>query len=241
MEAYYNSGMTDSSHNPEQDGLIQHALDGDEAALANLFERHRGRLRKMVDLRMDRRIRGRINPSDILQEAFIDLANQLPDYKEKSKLPFFVWVRWITGQRLAKVHHFHLDAEKRNAAREMTLYRGRMPQATSMALASQLIGNSTSAAGQVMRAERQLKLQDILNGMDEDDREVLAMRYFEQLSNSEIALILEVSDATAGMRHLRALRRLQNQLRQFPNLFGDEFDLLAEAQERAQTDKGDDA
>ncbi len=229
--------MTENSsvHNYEE--LVQRAIEGDEAVLAQLFERNRKRLRKVVDLRMDRRIRGRVNPSDVLQEAFIDLANQLPNYAKDPKLPFFVWMRRLTGQRLAKVHRYHLGASKRDAAREVSLYRGRMPQATSMAIASKLIGNSTSIGGKFVRAERQIKLQDILNGMEEDNREVLAMRHFEQLTNTEIAFVLEISESAAGMRHLRALRRLQSELKQFPDLFGEDFSLYNAAQSDKQRGK----
>jgi len=218
--------------------LIRQAQAGDESALALLFEQYRKRLRKMIELRLDRRIQGRVNPSDVLQEAFIDLAKQLDNYAKDPKLPFFVWVRRLTGNRLANVHRHHLGAAKRDATREVTLYRGRMPQATSVALASQLIGNSTSAAGKFLRAEKQLKLQEILNGMDDEEREVLAMRHFEQLSNSEVAHILEVSEPAAGMRHLRAFRKLRNSLRQFPNLFGDEFVLQGENQDRLDNVEG---
>jgi len=219
--------MSPNDQPAARDALTQLALAGDKAALAELFELHRERLRNMVDLRMDHRIQGRVNPSDVLQEAFIDLADQLANYSKDPKLPFFVWVRRLTGQRLAKVHRHHLGAAKRDAALEVSLYRGRMPQATSYALASKLIGSTTSVASNIAKAERQLKLQEILNAMDVEDREVLAMRHFEQLTNTEVAMILEVSEAAAGMRHLRALRRLKRDLRQAPHLFGEDFALEA--------------
>lgn len=220
--------MAFDEENEHSLALIRQAQAGDEAALALLFEQYRQRLRRMIQLRLDRRVQGRVNPSDVLQEAFIDLAKQLDNYAKDPQLPFFVWVRRLTGNRLANVHRHHLGTAKRDAAREVTLYRGRMPQATSVALASQLIGNSTSAAGKFLKAEKQLKLQEILNAMDEEDREVLAMRHFEQLSNHEVAQILELTEAAAGMRHLRAFRKLRSALRQFPSLFGDEFNLQEE-------------
>lgn len=206
---------------PPNDTLVQNAIAGDKAALAELFEQYRGRLRKMIDLRMDSRIQGRVNPSDILQDAYVDLADQLANYAKNPSLPFFIWIRLITGQRLAKTHRYHLGAAKRNAAQEVSLYRGHMPQATSFTLASKLFGNSTSAEGRVLRAERQVKLQEVLNVMGPDDREVLAMRHFEHLTNAEVAVILEVSESVSGMRHLRALRRLKRRLRRVPGLFED--------------------
>lgn len=199
--------------------LADKAIAGDKVALAESFQRYRGRLRKMVDLRMDRRVRGRVNPSDVLQEAYVDLAGQLENYAKETKLPFFLWMRRITAQRLAKTHRHHLGAAKRDAALEISLYRGHMPQATSFALASKLIGNVTSVDGKLIRTEQQKKLQEVLNAMGADDREVLAMRHFEQLTNAEVAMILEVSKPVAGMRYLRALRRLKRELNLFPELF----------------------
>ena len=171
--------MHGNDRNLDIQPLIQLALQGDRGALADLFERHRARLRKMVDLRLDRRIRGRVNPSDVLQEAYVDLATQIDGYRADPKVPFFIWMRWLTGQRLAKVHRYHLDVAKRDANREIMLYRGLMPQATSFALASGLIGSFSSIGGKLIQEEQLSKLQDLLNCLDEDDREVLAIRHFE--------------------------------------------------------------
>ena len=203
--------------------LTKRAIDGDQSALAELFEQYRERLRRMVDLRMDRRVQGRVNASYVLQDAYVDLAAQLKNYANNHQLPFFIWMRRITGQRLAKTHREHLGAAKRNAALEVSLHRGPMPHATSFALASKLIGKATSAEDKLLRAERQMKLQEVLNAMDPDDREVLAMRHFEQLSMAEIAVILEISEGASGMRYLRALRRLKKELNQWPGLFEDSF------------------
>ena len=217
-------GCMDTPELPEHlSPLLHDASRGNEQALAELFEKHRPRLRRMVELRMDNRIRGRVSPSDVLQETYVDLAKQLEGYLEKPDLPFYVWMRWLTGQRLAKVHRYHLDAAKRDASQEIALYRGHLPQATSFALASKLIASVSSIGGKVIRIEQQAKLQEALNSLDEDDREVLAMRHFEQLTNSEVAVILEISESAATKRYSRALLRLKKQLKQFPDLFGDTF------------------
>ena len=207
----------DSDH--AGDPRVEKAVAGDKSAMVELFEEHRHRLKRMVELRMDGRLRGRVDASDVVQEAYVDLAQQLDNYSKDPKLPFFLWMRRITGQRLAKLHRSHLGTKKRNAALEVSLYRGRMPQATSFALASQLVGRFTSASGKVMRAERQIRLQAVLNSLDENDREVLALRHFEQFSNSEVAALLEMSESAAGMRYLRALRRLKQELAQMPDMF----------------------
>src|SRR5262249_53560955 len=132
--------------NIPEDELIAQAIAGDQKALATLFHRHRKRIREMVRLRLDRRLQGRVDPSDVLQEAFLDLAEKLPEYSQKrAEIPFFLWMRLVTGERLLRIHRRHLGAEIRNADREVSLHRGRMPQASSVSLAAQLLGRFTSA------------------------------------------------------------------------------------------------
>lgn len=208
----------DGSHETDE-SLVQQAMEGDQVALADLFALHRERLRRMVDLRMDRRVQQRVSTSDVLQEAYVDLANQLANYSRDPVLPFFVWIRRITGLRLAKIHRDHLGTQKRNASLEVALYRGSVPEVTSFALASNLAGQFTSVSQKVIQFEQQAKLEQVFNALDPDDREILAMRHYEQLSNSEVANVLGISDAAAGMRHLRALRRLKEALRPHGELF----------------------
>ncbi len=205
-----------TSEETEYDPLIQRALAGEEAALAELFDAHRRRLERMVNLRMDRRLHARVDASDVLQEAYIDLAQQLPDYAEQQKFPFFLWLRLVTGQRLAQFHRKHLGAAMRNADLEVSLYRKAMPQMSTFFLASRLIGQFTSVSQKAMRAEMQVKLQEVLNAMDPNDREVLALRHFEELTNEEIAQVLEITKSTASKRYIRALRRLKETLEQIP-------------------------
>src|SRR5262245_60698467 len=114
--------------------LLARAARGDEAALATLFERHRRRLRQMVRLRLDARLAGRIDPEDVLQDAYLDVVRQLPFFDEAT-MPFFLWLRLVTGQRLMRIHRQHLGAAMRDAGREVTLYRSGLPQASSVSLA----------------------------------------------------------------------------------------------------------
>ena len=197
---------------------VERAKEGNQESLVELFTRHRARLQRMVNLRMDQRLLGRIDASDVLQEAYVDLAQQLPNYVKDPKLPFFLWLRLITGQRLSKMHRKHLGAAKRNAAKEVSIYGGGLPGASSVLLASQLVGQFTSAGRRAVRAEMQIKMQEVLNSMDEQDREVLAMRHVEQLDNKEIAVLLEISDSTATRRYYRALRHLKDALKQIPGM-----------------------
>ena len=200
----------------DSEDLLRRAAAGDEAALAALWERHRARLRQMVRLRLDRRLQGRVDPSDVLQDAYLDLAARLPDYARERPMPTYLWLRLVTGQRLAQVHRQHLGAAMRDAGREVSLYRGALPQASSASLAAQLLGRFTTASQAAIRAERQLQLQEILNGLDPMDREILALRHFEQLSNGEAAQVLGLSKTAASNRYIRALGRLRDLLEQVP-------------------------
>ena len=204
------------SEETEYDPLIQRALAGEEAALAELFDEHRPRLRRMVDLRMDHRLHARVDASDVLQEAYLDLAQELPQYAKQPKFPFFLWLRLVTGQRLAKVHRKHLGAAMRNVDLEVSLYRKAMPQVSTFFLASRLMGQFTSVSQRAIRAEMQVKLQEVLNSMDPNDREIVALRHFEELSNQEIAQVLEITESAASTRHMRALVRLREALERIP-------------------------
>jgi len=193
----------------ETAGLLRRAAQGDQAAWGALLVRSRGRLRRMVALRLDRRLQGRVDPSDIIQEAYIDASARLAEYARQPDMPFFLWLRFLTGQRLLRVHRQHLGAEMRDVAREVSLYRGALPAATSAALAAQLLGRDTRPSEAAVRAERSIRLQEALNSMDPLDREVLALRHFEQLSNGEAARVLGLQESAAAKRYVRALKRLR--------------------------------
>jgi RNA polymerase sigma-70 factor (ECF subfamily) len=209
-------GMIMGGETNDTDHLLREAAGGDSAALAELFSRYRRRLRQMVRLRLDRRLQGRVDPSDVLQEAYIDLTQQLPSFLAKPEMPFFLWLRLLTGQRLSRLHRQHLGAAMRDAGREVSLYKGALPQASSASLAAQLLGHFTSASEAAVRAERQLLLQEALNALDALDREIIALRHFEELTNQEAATVLGLSKAAASNRYVRALTRLQATLEGIP-------------------------
>jgi len=198
--------------------LLRRASDGEAAALAALFGHYRKRLRQMVHLRLDRRLQGRVDPSDVLQEAYLDVAEQLPHYAKKPEMSFFLWLRLVTGQRLMRVHRQHLGAALRDAAREVSLYHGALPQASSVSLAAQLLGRITTPSQAAIRAEIQVQLQAAVNGMDPLDREIIALRHFEELSNGEAAHVLNLEPSAASKRYVRALKRLQTTLQSIPGL-----------------------
>ncbi len=202
-----------------QNDLLQQALAGDESALAALFDGYRDRLRRMIRLRLDRRLSGRVDSSDVLQEAYLDVRKRISEYaREPASMPFHLWLRLIAGQRLMDVHRFHLGAQMRDAGMEVSLHRGPFPQASSVSLAAQLLGKMTSASKAAIRAEHKLIVQEALNGMDPIDREVLALRHFEHLSNDETAQVLGLTKSAASNRYIRALKRLKEILSSIPGL-----------------------
>jgi RNA polymerase sigma-70 factor (ECF subfamily) len=202
-------GATMASDSSEIDELLRRAGEGDAKALAELFDRYRERLRQMVRLRLDRRLYGRLDPSDVLQEAYLDLAKRFPEYTAKPALPFFLWLRWLTGQRLIDLHRQHLGTKMRDAGQEVSLYRGALPQASSESLAAQLLGKLTSPSRAAVRVETQIRVQEAINSMNPMDREVLVLRHFEMLSNKETAEVLGISKKAASNRYVRALERLK--------------------------------
>lgn len=153
-----------------------------------------------------------------LQETYIELAARVAEYAKQRKIPFFLWFQLITGQRLLQEHRKHLGTKMRNAELEVSLFHGSVPQTSSVFLASQLLGQFTSVSQQAIRAEVQVRLQEALDAMDPLDREVLVLRHFEELSNGEVATILEFDVSAASKRYVRALRRLKEASSRVPGL-----------------------
>ncbi len=208
--------VSDSSimdrNSSETEEIIRRARD-DQQALGELLERYRDRLLRMVRLRMDRRLQGRIDSSDVIQDACLEAMESFPAYLRNPATSFFVWLRCIAGRKLIDLHRYHLGAQVRDARREVSLAHGALPEATSEALAAQLLGHATSPSEAAQRTERRLLLEDALSRMDPMDREVLALRHFEQLTNAETAEVLGIGEFAASKRHLRALKRLKEVLR----------------------------
>jgi RNA polymerase sigma-70 factor (ECF subfamily) len=196
--------------------LLDAARNGDEGALAALVERHRDRLERMVRLRMDRRLQGRVDPADVVQDAYLAVRGKFPQYSADPRLPFFLWLRLEVGQKLVDVHRFHLGTKMRDAGQEVSLHRGALPQVTSLSLAEHLLGKLTTASQAAMRVELKLRVQEALNSMDPHDREVLILRHFEELSNAEAAQVLGIKPSAAVNRYVRALKRLKGVFQGMP-------------------------
>ncbi len=196
--------------------LVERAVNGDDQAWKTLMEEHWARLRRMVALRMDPRLQGRIDPSDIVQESYIDAARRLPEYVKNPMMPFFVWLRWLVGQRLMEQHRRHLGAQTRDASRDVSMYHGNFPEASTADLAATLLGSLSSPSQSAIRMERAMKLQQALDSLEPIDREILVLRHFEQLSNGEVAEVLSLDKSAASKRYTRALLRLKDSLAAMP-------------------------
>ena len=202
----------------DPDDPIERLRGGKRQALAALFDQNRERLRRMVELRLDPRLRARLDASDVVQDAFLDVDRDLDAYLADPKLPPLLWLRLHVGRRLTTLHRQHLGTRMRDAGLEISLFQGALPEVSSAALASMLLGRQTSPTQAAQRAERMLRVQDALNHLDAIDREVLALRHFEQLGRAEAALVLGISQEAGAKRYFRALKRLKDVLSTIPGL-----------------------
>ena len=208
--------MTENSSSKNQ--LLQSSESDNHRELVELFETDRLRLTQMVCLRMDRRLQGRVDADDVLQEAYIECAKRFGEYLANPSMPLYLWVRFQTGQKLIDLHRHHLGTKMRDAGQEVSLYRGALPQASSVSLAAHLLGRITSASRAVIRAETQIHVQEALNSLEPMDREVLTLRHFEMLTNEETAQVLGIKKTAASNRYVRALKRLKEVLASIPGL-----------------------
>lgn len=206
----------DSSETQE---LLVKARSGDRAALECLLDRHREALRRMIDLRMDRQIERRVDASDIVQEVLVDANRRLPEYLQAPEMPFHLWLRHMAQDRLIDAHRRHRGAARRSVNREQSLNAASRADESALDLAARLRDNrELTPATAATRRELEARFRAAVDQLDEPDREVILMRHFEHLSNQEVAQALKLSEPAAGMRYLRAVRRLRTLL----NPTGDE-------------------
>jgi RNA polymerase sigma-70 factor, ECF subfamily len=206
---------------PLEAQLVARAHDGDEAALSELFQAHSPRLIRMVELRLDPSLRGRLDPADILQEVWLDLARRLPEWRALDSMPFHLWLRLMTGQALLSAQRRHLTAHMRDALREIPIPESR-PSISAAIAADAFIASATSPTRAVERDELRSRILDVLSNLDEIDREIVVLRHFEGLSNEEAAAELAIEPAAASKRFVRALVRLRPALQSLaPGIAGD--------------------
>lgn len=205
----------DSSETQE---LLDRAKRGDERAVNALFDRHREAVRRLLHLRMDRAIAARVDASDLVQDVLIEASRRLSSYlANENAMPFHLWLRALARDRLIDTHRRHRVAGRRSVDREQHLGAGAYGDRSSLDLAAALRDSEPTPAAAAMRNELEQRFQSALDQLDEIDREVIMMRHFERLSNREVAQALNLSDAAAGMRYLRAIRRLRTMLGESPS------------------------
>jgi RNA polymerase sigma-70 factor (ECF subfamily) len=187
----------------------ERASHGDKAALNLLFEHYRERLRRMVMVRLDPRLQGRVDASDVIQEAYIEATRRVEEFSGDPSASFYLWLRFLVGQQVLAQHRRHLGTQARAAGREISLCQGAMPAASTAYLAAQLLGKLTSPSNALIRVERKVRLQEALNAMDPIDCEILVLRHYEELSNGEAAGVLGLDKSAASKRYTRALGRLK--------------------------------
>jgi RNA polymerase sigma-70 factor (ECF subfamily) len=201
--------------------LISRVARGDQNALAELFSQHRDRLWRLVTFRMDPRLHGRVDADDVLQEAWLSAVQRIDHFLVDASRSIFVWFRLITSQTLVDIHRRHLGTQKRNAGNEFSIDRGWSSSSTSSSLSFHLLDHLTSPSEAALRAEMSQKLNQALSEMKDMDREVLALRHFEQLTNREAAQVLGISEQAASDRYIRALSRLKSAMTSLPGYLAD--------------------
>lgn len=200
---------------PIPDELLQRMRDGSEAALAEVFSIYRQRLRRIIRFRLDHRLARRVSDSDVLQDTYLAAARRLEHFRKQPQMSPLLWFRLVAQQQLIDLHRQHLHAEMRDVRREVSIEQPAASPHTSLALAAQLVGQATAVSEIVARAERIQRLEQTLNRMDPMDREVIALRHFEELSNIEAAAVLGIQHSAASKRYLRAMSRLTELLSEF--------------------------
>lgn len=206
----------DNSH--EQSNIDERAIlaQGGQKALADLLAIHQEKLERIVAFRLAPILRSRVDPADVLQEAYFEISRRIHEFIDGSPVSFFVWIRQKTIQTLIDLHRSH-TREKRDAHREMPLASAPYGHTTSISIARFLLDDITSPSQAAVREEEIQQFQSALESMNETDREVIAMRHFEYLNNQQVAEVLGISPTAASNRYVRAAAKLSEILTQLPS------------------------
>jgi RNA polymerase sigma-70 factor, ECF subfamily len=207
----------------ETDDLLKRVEQRDPEAVDRLWERHRAPLKRMVGLRLDEALARRVDASDVVQDVLIEANQRIREYLHNPSMPFHLWLRQIARDHMIDQHRRHRVAAKRSLDRERPITSPRFADRSSVDLAAQLRDPGLTPAASALRAELGRRFQEAIARLEDDDREIILLRHFEQLSNSEAARSLNLSEPAAGMRHLRALRKLRVLLGETPSICGSIF------------------
>jgi RNA polymerase sigma-70 factor (ECF subfamily) len=196
----------------EIQGLLKAAIAGCQPSLNSLLGQYRERLVRMIRFRIDRRISARVDADDVLQEVYIQVSQNLNGYVSKPSVPFYLWLRGVAVNVLLEHHRRHLGTRMRDARLEVSLQPRPPLEASSEALVYYLATSGTSPSDAAMADEIRAKLKTLVDSLDPHDKEVLTLRHFEQLSPTETATVLQINEKAAGMRYVRAIKRLRQRL-----------------------------
>ncbi len=213
-----NTGIWPNTNETQQ--LLADAGRGNGDAVNQLLERHRDSLRRLIRLRLDRAVARRVDASDIVQDVLLEANQRLSDYLADPRMPFHLWLRHLAKDRIIDMHRQHRGAQRRSTDREQPLAAASNGDHSAFDLAQQLAAQELTPAAANIRRELEERFLAAVDQLDDDDRDIILMRHYEQLGNTEAATALGLSPAAAGMRHLRALRKLRAILGERPSLTG---------------------
>jgi RNA polymerase sigma-70 factor, ECF subfamily len=197
----------DRPDSAETDGLLEEVRQGNRQALDRLLARHRDGLRSFVEMRLDPRVAARVDPSDVVQEAQMEVVRRLDDFLKRRPMPFRLWVRKTAYERLRDLHKHHVKRAKRSVRREVAL-----PERSSLLLVRPLLGGRSTPSQRLEAQELAERVARVVAELSQADREILLMRHAEGMPFDEIACLLDVEPAAARKRFGRALIRLQQAL-----------------------------
>ena len=203
------AGIGSASEPPPTMVLLDRARQGDGTAINGLLERHRAAIRRMIDQRMDRVVQRRVDASDIVQDVMIEANRRLGDYLANPTMPFQLWLRHMARDRLIDAHRRHRVAANRSLDREVSLTVGEGQDHSQADLIGQLADRELTPAAAATWHELERRFAAAVEQLDEDDRKIVLLRHFEHLSTAEAAAALGLAKPAAGMRYLRAMRRLR--------------------------------
>ena len=200
--------------NAETAKLLEQARQGDDAAINQLLQRHRASVRRLVEMRLDRKVQRRVDVSDVVQDVMVEATGRLDRYLQDPAMAFHLWLRQIAWDRIIDTYRRHRVSAKRNMDREQPMSVPAGEEQSTMELAVQLRDPALTPAAAATQKEIAGQVEEVIDQLGDQDREIILMRHYEHLTNLEIAEVLKLNPPAASMRYLRAVRRLRELLQQ---------------------------
>ena len=209
VQTWFNSGMWPETEKTDQ--LLVGARDGNVSAVNRLLDRHRAAVHRMVRIRLDQKIQRRVDVSDVVQDVMLEANRRLQEYLENPVMAFHLWIRQIARDRIIDAHRRHRVSARRSVDREQVLAaQGEDP--ASVRLGAELLDPRLTPAAAATQREMARRVEQAIGELGPQDGEIIVMRHYEHLSNQEVAQVLNLTEAAASMRYLRAIRRLRGLL-----------------------------